>query len=240
MKITILSLFPSIITPFFENSIMKKVVDKGIISYEVISIRDFSKDKHKRCDDVPYGGGAGMVLKVQPIVDALEYVNANSKTTIFVSPSGLKYTQKLAYDLSKKDELVIICGRYEGLDQRVIDLYVDLEISVGDYVLSSGEVAALVIIDSVYRLLDGVINPNSLCEESFSFECGLLEYPHYTRPYEFRNLKVPDVLLSGHHEEIKKWRLVKSVEKTKKNRFDLYLKYLEMRGEKNDGFDKKN
>ncbi|UCP01694.1 tRNA (guanosine(37)-N1)-methyltransferase TrmD [Borrelia hermsii] len=239
MKITILSLFPSIITPFFENSIMKKVVDRGIISYEVISIRDFSDDKHKRCDDIPYGGGAGMVLKAQPISAALEYVNAKSKTTVFVSPSGLKYTQKLAYDLSKKSELVIICGRYEGLDQRVIDLYVDLEVSVGDYVLSSGEVAALVIIDSVYRLLDGAINPSSLLEESFSFDCGLLEYPHYTRPYEFKGLEVPDVLLSGHHEEIKKWRFIKSVEKTKKNRYDLYLKYLEMIGE-NDGFSKKN
>ncbi|AHH12722.1 TRNA (guanine(37)-N(1))-methyltransferase [Borrelia hermsii YBT] len=239
MKITILSLFPSIITPFFENSIMKKVVDRGLISYEVISICDFSDDKHKRCDDIPYGGGAGMVLKAQPISAALEYVNAKSKTTIFVSPSGLKYTQKLAYDLSKKSELVIICGRYEGLDQRVIDLYVDLEVSVGDYVLSSGEVAALVIIDSVYRLLDGAINPSSLLEESFSFEFGLLEYPHYTRPYKFKGLEVPDVLLSGHHEEIKKWRFIKSVEKTKKNRYDLYLKYLEMRGEK-DGFSKKN
>ncbi|AHH08666.1 tRNA (guanosine(37)-N1)-methyltransferase TrmD [Borrelia anserina] len=239
MKITILSLFPSIITPFFENSIMKKVIDRGIISYEIIYIRDFSNDKHKKCDDIPYGGGAGMVLTAQPVSDALEYINAKSKTTIFVSPSGLKYTQKLAYDLSKKSELVIICGRYEGLDQRAIDLYVDLEISVGDYILSSGEVGALVIIDSVYRLLDGVINPNSLQEESFSFEYGLLEYPHYTRPYEFKGLKVPDVLLSGHHEEIRKWRFIKSVEKTKKNRYDLYLKYLEMRGE-DDGFNKKN
>ncbi|QFP41677.1 tRNA (guanosine(37)-N1)-methyltransferase TrmD [Borrelia miyamotoi] len=239
MKITILSLFPSIITPFFENSIMKKVVDRGIISYEVISIRDFSNDKHKRCDDAPYGGGAGMVLKAQPISDALEYINSKIKTTIFVSPSGVKYTQKLAYDLSKKNELVIICGRYEGLDQRVIDLYVDLEISVGDYVLSSGEIAALVIIDSVYRLLDGVISPGSLFEESFNFEYGLLEYPHYTRPYEFGGLEVPGVLLSGHHEKIRKWRFIKSVEKTKKNRYDLYLKYLEKRGEK-DGFNKKN
>ena len=239
MKITILSLFPSILTPFFENSIMKKVINKGIISYELISIRDFSDDRYKRCDDAPYGGGAGMVLKAQPISAALEYVNSKVKTTIFVSPSGVKYTQKLAYDLSKKSELVIICGRYEGLDQRVIDLYVDFEISVGDYVLSSGEVAALVIIDSVYRLLDDVISPSSLIEESFDFGYGLLEYPHYTRPYEFKGLKVPDVLLSGHHEEIRKWRFVKSVEQTKKNRCDLYLKYLKKRGE-NDGFNKKN
>ncbi|BDU62636.1 tRNA (guanine-N(1)-)-methyltransferase [Candidatus Borrelia fainii] len=218
---------------------MKKVITKGIITCEVISIRDFSDDKHKRCDDIPYGGGAGMVLKAQPISAALDYVNAKEKTTIFVSPSGLKYNQKLAYDLSKKNELVIICGRYEGIDQRIIDLYVDFEISVGDYVLSSGEVAALVIIDSIYRLLEGVINPNSLLEESFSCECGLLEYPHYTRPYEFKGLEVPNVLLSGHHEEIRKWRFMKSIEKTKKNRYDLYLKYLEMRGE-NDGFNKKN
>ncbi|AWG43050.1 tRNA (guanosine(37)-N1)-methyltransferase TrmD [Candidatus Borreliella tachyglossi] len=233
MKITILSLFPSIIVPFFENSIMKKVVDRGIISYEIVSIRDFSDDKHKRCDDIPYGGGAGMVLKAQPLFDALDYVNSKEKTTIFLSPSGLRYTQRLAYDLSKEEELVIICGRYEGLDQRVIDLYVDFEISIGDYVLSSGEVAALVLIDSVYRLLDGVINPKSLLEESFNVESGLLEYPHYTRPYEFRGLEVPRVLISGHHEEIKRWRVIQSIEKTKRNRYDLYLKYLEMIGEDN-------
>ena len=129
---------------------------------------------------------------------------------------------------------VIICGRYEGqLDQRVIDLYVDFEISVGDYVLSSGEVAALVLIDSIYRLLDGVINPKSLIEESFGSEYSLLEYPHYTRPYEFKGVEVPSVLLSGHHEEIRRWRFIKAVEKTKKNRYDLYLKYLEMKGEDN-------
>ncbi|UER67846.1 tRNA (guanosine(37)-N1)-methyltransferase TrmD [Borrelia sp. BU AG58] len=239
MKITILSLFPSIITPFFESSIMRKVVDRGILRYELVSIRDFSNDKHKRCDDTSYGGGAGMVLKAQPVSDALDYVNSREKTTIFLTPSGVKYSQKLAYDLSREKELVIICGRYEGLDQRVVDLYVDLEISVGDYVLSSGEVAALVLIDSIYRLLDGVINPKSLVEESFGGVYGLLEYPHYTRPYEFRGLEVPVVLLSGHHEEIKRWRFGKAVEKTRKNRYDLYLKYLEIRGE-DDGSNKAN
>ncbi|QMU99448.1 tRNA (guanosine(37)-N1)-methyltransferase TrmD [Borrelia sp. A-FGy1] len=233
MKITILSLFPSIIIPFFENSIMKKVVDRGILSYRLISIRDFSNDKHKRCDDISYGGGAGMVLKAQPVADALDYVNSKDKTTIFLSPSGLRYNQKLAYDLSRKKELVIICGRYEGLDQRIIDLYVDLEISIGDYVLSSGEVAALVLIDSIYRLLDGVINPKSLVEESFSGEYELLEYPHYTRPYSFKGIEVPRVLISGHHEEIRRWRFIKAIEKTKKNRCDLYLKYLEKNGEYN-------
>ncbi|UGQ16353.1 tRNA (guanosine(37)-N1)-methyltransferase TrmD [Borrelia sp. RT5S] len=237
MRITILSLFPSIIAPFFENSIMKKVVDRGIVSYELVSIRDFSNDKHRRCDDVSYGGGAGMILKAQPVSDALDYVNSKEKTTIFLTPSGVRYDQKLAYDLSRERELVIICGRYEGLDQRVVDLYVDLEISVGDYVLSSGEVAALVLIDSIYRLLDGVIKPESLLEESFSGRCGLLEYPHYTRPCEFRGLRVPDVLLSGHHGEVRKWRFEKAVERTRKNRYDLYLKYLEIKGE-DDGLNR--
>ncbi|QUG72794.1 tRNA (guanosine(37)-N1)-methyltransferase TrmD [Borreliella afzelii] len=239
MKFTVISLFPVIIKPFFENSIMKKAINKGVVSFELVDVRDFSKDKHKRCDDLPYGGGAGMVLKAEPMFFALEHVEAAKKTTIFLSPSGIKYTQELAYSLSKKEEIVIICGRYEGIDQRIIDLYVDFEISIGDYVLSSGEISALVLIDSIYRLLDGVINPNSLLEESFGMKNGLLEYPHYTRPYNFMGIKVPEVLVSGHHENIKNWRLLKAIEKTKKNRYDLYLKYLEIIGEDN-GFDKKN
>ncbi|AJA90485.1 tRNA (guanine-N1)-methyltransferase [Borreliella chilensis] len=239
MKFTVMSLFPAIIKPFFENSIMKKAITKGMVSFELIDIKNFSKDKHNRCDDVPYGGGAGMVLKPEPLSFALEHVEASKKTTIFLSPSGIRYTQDLAYFLSKKEEIVIICGRYEGIDQRIVDLYVDFEISIGDYILSSGEIAALVLIDSIYRLLDGVINPNSLLEESFGLRNGLLEYPHYTRPYNFMGMKVPEVLVSGHHENIKNWRLGKAREKTKKNRYDLYLKYLKIIGE-DDGFDKKN
>ncbi len=232
MKFYVLTLFPEIPRAFFENSIMAKAVEKGIIAYELVNIRDFVFDKHKTCDDSPYGGGAGMLMKTEPLCKALESVQVKSKLldekskkkknkkkskrVIYVTPSGKPLTQKLAYELSQEEELVFICGRYEGIDQRIIDSYVDDEISIGDYVLSSGELAATVIIDSVYRLVDGVISSESLEEESFSD--GLLEYPQYTRPEVFQGLKVPDVLLSGHHENIRKWRLKKRLAKTLQNR----------------------
>ncbi|MBQ1984515.1 MAG: tRNA (guanosine(37)-N1)-methyltransferase TrmD [Treponemataceae bacterium] len=237
MKFYVLTLFPEIPRAFFENSIMAKAVEKGIIAYELVNIRDFAFDKHKTCDDSPYGGGAGMLMKTEPLCKALESVKVKSKflddgtvkktkkskknktkgkRVIYVTPSGKPLTQKLAYELSQEEELVFICGRYEGIDQRVIDSYVDDEISIGDYVLSSGELAATVIIDSVYRLVDGVISSESLEEESFSD--GLLEYPQYTRPEVFKGMKVPDVLLSGHHENIRKWRLKKRLAKTLQNR----------------------
>lgn len=226
MKFNVLTLFPEIPQAFFKSSIMAKAVEKGIIAYDLVNIRDFALDKHKTCDDSPYGGGAGMVMMTKPLVAALESVgvkprsfnkkkNANKnekKRVIYVTPSGTPLTQKLAYELSQEEELVLICGRYEGIDQRVIDSYVDTEISIGDYVLSSGEVAATVVIDAVYRLIDGVITSESLEEESFTD--GLLEYPQYTRPEVFNGLKVPDVLLSGHHENIRKWRLKKRLQKT--------------------------
>ncbi|NLM00582.1 MAG: tRNA (guanosine(37)-N1)-methyltransferase TrmD [Treponema sp.] len=225
MKFHVLTLFPEIPRAFFESSIMAKAVDKGIIAYDLVNIRDFALDKHNTCDDSPYGGGAGMVMMTEPLVRALESVGVRSKkiggkkTTgkskkrvIYVTPSGKTLTQKLSYELSREEELIFICGRYEGIDQRVIDSYVDTEISIGDYVLSSGEVAATVIIDAVYRLIEGVITAESLQEESFSD--GLLEYPQYTRPEVFNGIKVPDVLLSGHHENIRKWRLKKRLEKT--------------------------
>ena len=237
MNFHVLTLFPEIPRAFFETSIMKKAVDKGIIAYDLVNIRDFAFDKHKTCDDSPYGGGAGMLMKTEPLCKALESVKVKSKflddgtvkktkkskknktkgkRVIYVTPSGRPLTQKLAYELSQEEELVFICGRYEGIDQRVIDSYVDDEISIGDYVLSSGELAATVIIDSVYRLVDGVISSESLEEESFSD--GLLEYPQYTRPEVFKGMKVPDVLLSGHHENIRKWRLKKRLAKTLQNR----------------------
>jgi tRNA (guanine37-N1)-methyltransferase len=232
MKFYVLTLFPEIPRAFFESSIMAKAVEKEIIAYELVNIRDFAFDKHKTCDDSPYGGGAGMLMKTEPLCRALESVKVKSKLldekskkkknkkkskrVIYVTPSGRPLTQKLAYELSQEEELVFICGRYEGIDQRIIDSYVDDEISIGDYVLSSGEIAATVIIDSVYRLVDGVISSESLEEESFSD--GLLEYPQYTRPEVFQGLKVPDVLLSGHHENIRKWRLKKRLAKTLQNR----------------------
>lgn len=219
MKCTVLSLFPEIIEGYFATSIMAKAVQQGLFELETVQIRDFASDRHRTCDDAPYGGGAGMVLKAEPLGLALDSVGASNKRVVYASPSGRKFTQAYAWELSQSDELVFICGRYEGIDQRIIDLYVTDELCIGDYVVSSGEVATLVIIDAVYRLVEGVITRESLEEESFSD--GLLEYPHYTRPQTYRGLEVPEILLSGHHAEIAKWRLVKQVEKTRKNRPEL-------------------
>ena len=219
MKFTILSLFPEILEGFFTSSIMSRAVKNNLIKYNFINIRDFASDKHKTCDDSPYGGGAGMVMKTEPLANALDSVGARKLRTVYMSPSGKRLNQNLSLELSKEEEIVIICGRYEGIDQRIIDLYVDDEISIGDYVISSGEVASLVLVDSIYRLCDGVIARESLEEESF--QNSLLEYPHYTRPEVFQGLKVPDILLSGHHAKITNWRLKKQLEKTIANRPDL-------------------
>ena len=219
MKFTVLTLFPKIVEAFFENSIMAKAVEKGIIAYDLVNIRDFAHDKHHCCDDGTYGGGAGQLMMPGPLGEALDSVNARKKYVIYVTPSGKQLTQKVAEELSHKDELVFICGRYEGIDQRIIDSYVDAEISIGDYVMSSGEVAASVVIDTVYRLIDGVISHESLEEESYCD--GLLEYPQYTRPEVYKGMEVPAVLLSGNHEEIRKWRLKKRLMKTLANRPDL-------------------
>jgi len=219
MKITVLTLFPEIIRGFFDSSIMAKAVERGLIDYELVDFRDYATDKHRTCDDYPYGGGAGMVLKPEPIGAALDQLDLAGSRVIYPSPSGVLFNQKLARELSQEESLIILCGRYEGVDQRIIDTYIDDEISIGDYVISSGEVAALVLVDGIYRLLDGVINQESLEEESF--EKGILEYPHYTRPVNFEGQEVPEILLSGHHENIRKWRLLKGLEKTRKNRPDL-------------------
>ena len=221
MKFTILTLFPEIVDSFFKSSIMEKAVEKGLIQYELVNIRDFATDRHRTCDDSPYGGGAGMVLKAEPLAEALDSVGAMSKRTVFPTPSGVKYTQKLAETFAQEEEIVLICGRYEGIDQRIIDSYVNDEVCIGDYVISSGEIASLVVIDSIYRLCDGVITKESLEEESF--QGPLLEYPHYTRPEVFRGEKVPEILLSGHHANIEAWRHEKRVEKTKMNRPDLLI-----------------
>lgn len=222
MTIQVLSLFPEIIEAYFSSSIMKKAVDSGVIRYENLNIRDFATDKHRTCDDAPYGGGAGMVLKAEPLARALEAVHAGREgrgLTIFPTPSGKPFTQGVAEDLAKEETLVFVCGRYEGIDQRIIDLYVDEEISVGEYVLSSGELASLVVIDAVYRLLEGVITPESLREESY--KDGLLEYPQYTRPEVFKGLRVPEILLSGNHAHILKWRKEQRLLRTRKVRPDL-------------------
>ena len=222
MRFNVLTLFPEIPKAFFENSIMAKAVERELIACNLVNIRDFAFDKHRSCDDLTYGGGAGMLLLPEPLSLALDSVGAQQKRVIYVSPSGRLFDQRYAEELSAENELVFICGRYEGIDQRIIDEYVDDEISVGDYVMSSGEVAALAIIDAVYRLIEGVISGESLAEESFSD--NLLEYPQYTRPRNFKGREVPDVLLSGHHRNIQRWRLKKRLEKTLKNRPDLLEK----------------
>ncbi|MDR1858835.1 MAG: tRNA (guanosine(37)-N1)-methyltransferase TrmD [Treponema sp.] len=275
MIYTVLTLFPEITDAYFSTSIMAKAIQRGIIGYRAVNIRDFALDKHKTCDDAPYGGGPGMLMLADPLSRALESVKMGTELgtreqelgtreqglgtrdsetpipsprspvpnpqspvpspqppipspqspvptpprIIYLSPSGKPFDQTLARELAKERELILLCGRYEGIDQRVIDLYIDDEVSVGDYVLSSGEVAALAVIDATYRLVDRVITPESLDEESFSG--GLLEYPQYTRPEIFDTMKVPDVLLSGHHENIRRWRLEQRVEKTLRNRPDL-------------------
>ena len=221
MKFTVLTLFPEIVRVYFESSIMARAVQKGIVAYDLVNIRDFALDKHRTCDDSPYGGGAGQLMLPEVLGAALESVKAykKEKRVIYVTPSGKPFTQKVAASLSKEEELVLICGRYEGIDQRIIDRYVDDEISIGDYVMSSGEVAAEVVIDTVYRLIDGVISSDSLAEESFSDL--LLEYPQYTRPPVYEGMEVPEVLISGNHEKIRKWRLKKRIQRTFLNRPDL-------------------
>ena len=219
MHITILTLFPEMVIPFFTSSIMKRAVDKGIITYSIIDFRDFAEGVHHKCDDIPYGGGAGMVIMPEPLSKALDSIDAKGKRVVFPTPSGRLLTESYAEDLSKKDELIFICGHYEGVDQRIIDEYVTDEISIGDYVLSSGESASIVIIDALFRLIDGVIASESLEEESFTSH--LLEYPQYTRPERYCNKSVPDVLLSGHHRHITQWRNGKRIEKTMHSRPDL-------------------
>jgi tRNA (guanine37-N1)-methyltransferase len=219
MTIYVLSLFPEIVEQYFGSSIFGKAVERGLIRPISVDIRDFATDKHQTADDTPYGGGAGMVLQAGPLGRALDSVYATSRRTIYASPAGRRFTQETASELAREEELVFICGRYEGIDERIIDLYVDDELSIGDYVISSGELAALVMIDAVYRLREDVIARESLEEESFTD--GLLEYPHYTRPEVYRGMRVPDVLLSGHHRRIRDWRRRRRVEKTQLFREDL-------------------
>lgn len=232
MKITFITLFPEIFPPLLNFSILKRAQEKGLVEYKIINLRDYGDGKHKTVDDKPYGGGAGMILKPNVLTKALESTKdqrlktgdsnksliSNLKSlTILTSACGTPFKQQMARRLSKEEDLVIICGHYEGVDQRFIDKYVDEEISIGDYVLTGGELPALVMADAVTRLLPGVLEKEEATTEE-SFENNLLEYPHYTRPEEFEGVKVPGVLLSGNHAEIKKWRNIKSLEKTKKLR----------------------
>lgn len=218
MKIDILTLFPEMFSGILESSIVKRAIDKRIVSIELHDFREYSKNKHKKVDDTVYGGGAGMLLALQPIVDCLKDVRSDAAKVILTSASGNKYNQQKAIELSKEEHLVIVCGHYEGIDAR-IHHFIDEEISVGDFVLTGGEIPSLAILDSVIRLLPGAIREESYIEESFWD--NLLEYPQYTKPAEFDGLLVPEVLTSGNHEEIRKFRRYKALEKTYKMRPDL-------------------
>ena len=219
MKITILTLFPEMFSAL-SASIVGRAQKEGKFSLNIVNIRDYTKDKHLKCDDYPFGGGAGMVMMAQPVGSAIEAVDPEHKARrIYLSPKGKTLTQEKVISLADEEELVLLCGHYEGVDQRAIDLFIDEELSIGDYVLTGGELPAMVLTDCVSRYLDGVLSPESLVQESFSE--NLLEYPHYTRPVEYRGLTVPEVLRSGNHAQIDKWRREQSLAITKKNRPDL-------------------
>ena len=212
MKFDVLTLFPEMFAPVKE-SILGRAQEKELIDINLINIRDFSKDKHKKGDDTPYGGGAGMVIRPDVVLDSYNSIKEKENTkVIYMSPQGKVLNQQMVENLSKEQHLIILCGHYEGIDQRAIDKIVDEEISIGDYVLTGGEIPAMVLIDSVSRYIDGIINKESIEEESFSN--GLLEYPQYTRPEIFENEKVPDVLISGHHKNIEDWRKYQSLKNT--------------------------
>ncbi len=221
MKIDILTLFPSMFDGFLHESIMKRALERNQVDIQIHDIRSYSKDPHKKVDDYGYGGGQGMVLMPQPIFDAVEDLRTESSKVLLMTPQGKPYTQQYAYDLTKEKHLIIICGHYEGFDERIRTL-ADMEISIGDYVLTGGELASMVITDSVVRLLDGVIAKDSHIYDSFHDH--LLDYPVYTKPADFRGMKVPEVLLSGHHKNIDEWRLQEQIKRTKERRPDLLEK----------------
>jgi tRNA (guanine37-N1)-methyltransferase len=221
----IVTLFPDFFDSPLRSGLMGKAMKAGIIRVLLTDLRDFSEDRHRRCDDYPFGGGSGMVLRPDPVIRAIESVRGEGAVTVMTSPGGRLLDQALVKELAAAPELCIVCGHYEGVDQRVLDSAVDMEVSVGDYVLSGGEFAALVIVNALARHVPGFMsNSDSLREESF--ESALLEYPQYTRPAVFRGMEVPGVLTGGNHGDIEKWRLERSIEKTKRTRPDLYRKYI--------------
>jgi len=207
MYIDILTIFPQIFDSYFSESIIKRAKKKGLLNIKVHNIRDFARDRHKTVDDRPYGGGPGMILKVEPIYRCLKSIRRKKKSKVIIlTPGGKTFDQRVAKNLSKLDQLILICGRYEGFDERV-NKFVDMQISIGDYILTGGEIPAMVIVDAITRLIPGVLgNKESIKDETFSKDKNYIEYPQYTRPENFKTIKVPKVLLSGHHKEIKKWR----------------------------------
>lgn len=221
MKIDVLSLFPEMFTGVFNHSILKRAQDNGAVSYHVTNFREYSLNKHKSVDDYPYGGGAGMVLTPQPVFDAVNDLSVGKRPrVILMCPQGERFTQKKAEELAKEEHLIFICGHYEGYDERIRENLITDEISIGDFVLTGGELGSMVVIDSVTRLLPGVLG-NDTSAPMDSFSSGLLEHPHYTRPAEYEGMRVPDVLMSGNHEAIRKWRLKESLRRTLNRRPDL-------------------
>ena len=221
MKFDILTLFPEMFEPI-KQSIIGRATEKNIIDINLVNIRDFSKDKHKKVDDTPYGGGAGMLIQPDVVYDCYNSVKSENAKVVYLSPQGKTLNQAKVEELAKEEHLILLCGHYEGIDQRVIDKIVDEEISIGDYVLTGGELPAMVLIDSVSRYIDGVLAKDSTDDESFSN--GLLEYPQYTRPEIFEGIEVPEVLKSGHHKNIDKWRREQSLKRTFEKRPDLLEK----------------
>lgn len=220
MKFKTITIFPEIFEGLESYGILAKAMEKGLISIESYNLRDYSQDKHKKVDDIIYGGGPGMLMRPEPLHRAITTIGADSSKVILMSPQGRVLDNSLAQDLAKEEDLTIVCGHYEGVDQRIIDNFIDLEVSIGDYVVTGGELPAMVLIDCVSRFIPGIVgNEDSVIEDSHYD--GLLKYPSYTRPREFLSYKVPDVLLSGDHEKIRKWREEKSLENTKIKRPDL-------------------
>lgn len=249
MKIKILTLFPEMIAPVIHQSILGRAIQAGYIDVEIVNIRDYSKNKHKNTDDYPFGGGAGMVMTPQPVMDAIrDHADAGTRR-IYMSPRGRVFTQKIAEEYAKYDSLLFLCGHYEGVDQRALDICGFEEMSVGDYVLTGGELAALVVIDAVSRLIPGVLGSDESAGDE-SFTTGLLEYPQYTRPRDFRGMEAPEVLLSGHHANILKWQREQALKITLQNRPDLletapltkkdreYLALLQAEKEENETIEK--
>lgn len=230
MIIHVLTLFPGMFPPVLSESMLGKANEKGILELDIIDIRDFTLNKHKKTDDTPFGGGAGMVMNADPIFRALENIHVQGKRILYMSPRGKLLDQSMIEELAELEELTILCGHYEGVDQRVLDHWNMEEVSIGDYILTGGELPAMVLIDSVARLIPDVLgSPESLMEESIY--SGLLEYPHYTKPREYRGMEVPEVLVSGNHRKIHLWKLEQSLKLTRARRPDLFERFLERRDE---------
>ena len=222
MKFDVLTLFPEMFNGVFQESIIKRAIESGKVEINLINFRDYTDDPHNKVDDTPFGGGAGMVLMCQPIFDCIEAIRSEDSVVIMLTPDGVPYKQRMAYDLSFKKHIILLCGRYEGFDERIRSIC-DMEISIGDYVLTGGEVPAMVLVDSITRLLPGVINERSHIEDSFN-ENYLLDYPSYTKPRVYRGMEVPEILISGDHQKIDEYRYQESLKRTKERRPDLLEK----------------